>query len=180
MMSENHYFDDPDEGPSRETSHPRFRELAVDDFYYDCTDHFSPFGNDDGADTLYNLEDWYREGGRDAKVGSFLKNLIKEWDFGVPPKMLHADEAALEKWLGKDHMHETYLQAICNGYVAAAFGQLKITGQVNPGMRTDTLAAIDCQVRLNRYARKSNPQWEHADQNLARLLAMRGVLEAAS
>ena len=178
-MSANHYFDDPDEGISRETSHPRFRELAADDFFYDCTDDFSPFGNDDGADTLYNLEDWYREGGRDAKVASFLKNLIKEWDFGVPPKMLHADQAALEKWLAKEHMHEAYLQSICNAYIATAFGQLKVAGQVNAGMRADALAAIGCQVRLNQLARTSSPHWQHADQNLARLVTMRTVLEAA-
>lgn len=54
------YLDDPEEGLSRDTSPPRFVQLAADDFYYNGSDDFSPFGSDDAHDTLSALQDWYR------------------------------------------------------------------------------------------------------------------------
>lgn len=174
-----HYFDDPETGPARATCHPRFLELARDDFYYDCTDDFSPFGNDDGADTLYNLEDHYREGGTSDDVPGFIADLIDGWDFGVPPDMIQSDEAAIAGWLAQNEMHQHFLQSVCNAYVATAFGQLKITGKINPEICADALAALACQVRLNHLARAAQPDWPYAEQNLERLVAMRQVLEAA-
>ena len=56
------YFDDEEIGTDRKTSHPNFVEAFNDNFYYDCTDEEAPFGNDNGADTLYELEDYYRNG----------------------------------------------------------------------------------------------------------------------
>jgi uncharacterized protein YfeS len=50
-------FDDPEEGPSRDTSHPEFVRVCDDELFYDCTDDFAPSGNDDGADALGALED---------------------------------------------------------------------------------------------------------------------------
>jgi len=51
------YLDDPEEGLSRDTSHPRFVQLAADDFYYNGSDDFSPFGSDDAHDALSALQD---------------------------------------------------------------------------------------------------------------------------
>ncbi len=178
-MQADHYFDDPEEGLARATSHPRFQALAQDDFYYDCSDDFSPFGNDDGADVLAYLEDLYQEGGSDAQVPAFIADLIEGWDFGVPPKLIGADQAAVAAWLAEDHMHEAYLQGVCNAWVATAFGQLKITGKVLTEIRSGALAAIACQVRMNHLARTSHPDWTHADKNLERLALMRQVLEVA-
>src|SRR5258706_10296168 len=83
MMAAKLYYDDPEgEGPSRENSNPNFGKALTDEFYYDCTDEFSPFGNDDGADTLSTLEDWYRENGKLRKPVKFLKDLVEEnWGF---------------------------------------------------------------------------------------------------
>lgn len=178
-MSTDNYFDDPEEGLARQTSHPRFRALAQDDFYYDCGDDFSPFGNDDGADILSYLEELYQDGGTSDQVPVFIADLIEGWDFGVPPGLIEADEAALTAWLAQEHMHERYLQAVCNAHVATAFGQLKISGKILPEIRTGALASLTCQVRLNHLARTTHPDWTHAEENLGRLLAMHQVLEAA-
>lgn len=72
-MSTIQYFDDPEVGLARETSHPAFVRIATQDFYYDCGDDFSPFGNDDGSDTLAALEEWYQEqtGSKPAKALRF-------------------------------------------------------------------------------------------------------------
>ena len=172
------HFDDPEEGLARETSHPRFVQLAGEDFYYDQADDFSPFGNDDGSDTLAALEDWYRDEGGNGKVAGFLQEMLADWDFGVPASMHRADADVREKWLAEDDMHETYLQSECRARVATAFGQLKITGEVDPAMRDEALAAIACQLALNERARVRHPGWPHADENEARLTSMQAVLNA--
>lgn len=173
-----HHFDDPEEGLARETSHPRFVTLAADDFYYDQADDFSPFGSDDGNDTLSLLEDWYRDGGKNGKVAGFLKAMLADWDFGVPESMHRADADVRETWLAEEDMHETFLQSECRARVATAFGQLKITGEVDPAMRDEALAAIACQLALNERARVRHPGWPHADENEARLTSMQAVLNA--
>lgn len=170
------HFDDPEEGLARETSHPRFVQLAGEDFYYDVGDDFSPFGNDDGSDTLAALEDWYRDEGGNGKVAGFLQEMLADWDFGVPASMHRADADVREKWLAEDDMHETYLQSECRARVATAFGQLKIAGEIDADVRDEALAAIACQLALNERARTHYPDWPYADQNQSRLTAMREVL----
>lgn len=173
------HFDDPEEGLARKTSHPRFVQLAGEDFYYDVCDDFSPFGNDDGSDTLSALEDWYRDEGSNGKVAEFLEDMLADWDFGVPASMHRTDAEAREKWLAENDMHEIYLQSECRARVATAFGQLKIAGEVDPDMRDEALAAIACQLALNERARTHYPDWPYADQNQSRLGAMQAVLNAA-
>jgi uncharacterized protein YfeS len=176
-MQPSHYFDDPETGLSRETSHPRFVELAPEDFYYDCVDDFSPFGSDDGNDTLSALEEWYRDGGDDGQVSTFLNELLEDWDFGLPGNLIRADAEAIEKWLAIDDMHENYLQAECRARVATAFGQLKITGRIAPDILDESLAAIRCQLWINERARTHYPKWEFADEAHASLVKMQAVLK---
>ncbi|MFZ6643130.1 MolR family transcriptional regulator [Undibacterium sp. TC4M20W] len=173
-----YYFDDEEEGPARETSHPRFVELAPEDFYYDCTDDFSPFGSDDGYDTLAGLEEWYRDHGKKKPVVSaFLEELLDDWDFGLPDKLIRADAQVITEWLDEDKMHETYLHSECRARVATAFGQLKIAGQVDADILDEALAALRCQLWLNQRARIHYPQWQYADQELSRLTQMQSVLK---
>src|SRR4051794_5280264 len=75
------YIDDPDIGPDPTTSHPHFNKIMSKEFYLDCTDDFSPFGNDDGADTLYKLEDWYQETEGNADILEFMFDLIDGFGF---------------------------------------------------------------------------------------------------
>jgi len=175
-MDSLHYFDDPEEGLSRATTHPRFVELAREDFYYDCADDFSPFGSDDGNDTLASLEDWYREGGQDHQISDFLSELVNDWDFGLPAGLIRADSETIETWLGEDKMHETYLVSECRARVAVAFGQLKITGHVESEIVDEGLAAIRCQLWFNGRARIHYPNWKFADEDHERLIKMQTVL----
>ena len=133
-MSSPLYFDDPEIGLSRSTSHPAFVRVAAEDFYYDCGDDFSPFGNDDGSDTLAALEEWYQEqtGGKPAKTLRFLRQQLSDWDLPVPKDMLAHDDAAKAQWLANDDMNQSYLRSVCRAHVATAFAQLKIMGSIDP------------------------------------------------
>jgi uncharacterized protein YfeS len=172
------YFDDLNEGISRQKSHPRFIELASADFYYDCTDDFSPFGNDDGHDVLFSLEDWYRDGGLDTKIVQFLNHLLADWDLGVPKDLLLTNPEAIESWLSEDRMNETFLLSECRARLATAFGQLKITGEVDPRIVIEGLDSISCQLYMNERARRIYPDWKYADDNYQRLVQMQEVLKS--
>jgi uncharacterized protein YfeS len=174
-MPATYYFDDPEEGMSRETSHPRFLELATEDFYYDCCDDFSPFGNDDGADTLFCLQDWYQNGGQNSEGMQFLAEILSDWNLGVPCHLKPSNPDAAESWLSEGDMHENYLLSECHARVATAFGQLKITGNVDPQILNEGLSAISFQLWLNERARKIHPDWEYADENQSKLKNMQAV-----
>ena len=70
------YLDDEETGLSRETSHPNFTEHFSEEFYYDCVDDESPFGNDNGADTLYELEDLFKSGDYEGKILGLPKKIV--------------------------------------------------------------------------------------------------------
>jgi uncharacterized protein YfeS len=171
------YYDNEDIGVSRETSHPNFVALAPEDFYYDATDDFGPFGSDDGNDTLSGLEEWYQDGGKDAKVMGYLKELLDGWDFGLPKNVLSAEPEILEAWLAQDDMNERYLQGECRARMATAFGQLKIAGIVIPKCRDEALEAIRLQLWMNERAVTKYPDWAHGTQERSKLLIMQLALQ---
>lgn len=175
------YFDDPEEGLSRSSSHPAFVRVAPEDFYYDCADDFSPFGSDDGNDTLAALQDWYQEHTDERPlVMDFLREHLDDWDLPVPEDLLMRDEAARAQWLAEDTMHDRYLLSVCRATVAMAFGQLKITGAIDDDVRQQAMQALACQQWLNQLARQQHPDWGHADEESQRLRQMRQALARAA
>jgi len=175
-MTQKLYFDDPDVGPARETSHPRFIAFAPDEFYYDCTDEFSPFGNDDGADTLAGLEEWYQEGG-EGSVANFLSDFLEGWSLPVPREELKHDTAFREVWLSRDHMNERYWAGECRAALAAAFGQLKIAGEIEPAVRAEGLAALANLLWLNARASELQGNDEALAHEKARFETMQVALQ---
>jgi len=122
------YYDDPEIGLCKKSSHPTFVKVASDDFYYNCCDDFSPFGNDAGSDTLARLEDWFKDGGRPHAIIRFLRDVIDEWALGVPDNIDRKTDKGLNTWLNKNDMNGKYLTSECRLRVVVAFGQLKICG----------------------------------------------------
>jgi uncharacterized protein YfeS len=143
MATNKLYFDDAEgEGPSRETSHPNFVTTLTEEFYYDCTDEFSPFGNDDGADTLESLEEWYQENGDLKKPLKFLKELIEEnWGFETKYMKLTDKEKILKINSEKEFMFDT----IDHSIVATAFGQYKIEGTLGSDLKDLANLALERQ-----------------------------------
>ncbi|NHZ64473.1 MolR family transcriptional regulator [Massilia genomosp. 1] len=171
------YYFDHDEGMNRDNCHPRYAKLAPDDFYYDGCNDFSPFGSDAGHDTLSALQDWYQHGGRNREIASFVRGLFEEWDYPVPDNIWRAEPAEIEPWLALEPVNECFLTDEWRVRVAAAFGQLRISGEIEPGMLDEALLALRCQCWYNERARVVNPEWEYADIEKEHLLAMQAVLE---
>tara|TARA_R110002049_G_scaffold87327_8_gene221423 strand:+ start:88 stop:594 length:507 start_codon:yes stop_codon:yes gene_type:complete len=143
----NYYFDTED-GPTRETSHPNFVSAMTSDFYYDCTDEFSPFGNDDGADLLYNLEDWYREKRLIRNTAKWMFNQIDEMGFEYKSK--DCSELMDLKTINEIQEKDNYLiLSMDNSIIATGFGQIKITGKIDTKIKFLTLKALDRQILVN-------------------------------
>ncbi|MCC4104747.1 hypothetical protein [Serratia ureilytica] len=174
------YYDDREKGLTRETSSPRFVSLASDDFYYSESDDFSPFGNDDGNDTLRALEIWYRGVEDDEGILDFLERHLSGWGLGVPWGRIGSDIKARESWLDEEKVREVYFRSECRAIIAAAFGQLKIAGHINVELLRRAMTAISDQLWMNTRARARYPNWSYAKQDKERLEQMLSVLSKIS
>ena len=149
MSEQKFYFDSPDGGVlARETSHPHFTTNMTAAFYYDCTNDFSPFGNDDGADLLAKLEEFYQETKGKDSITKWLFDTIDGFGFkyasvGCSTIM---DEPTLQHLQEEDPL---YLECMNNAIIAAAFGQIKITGQVDNALKELAAMAIKRQLLMN-------------------------------
>ena len=170
-----YYFDDEEEGLTRETSHSFFVEHATADFYYDCGDEFSPFGNDSGADTLFNLQDWYRERSAGEKALTFLKQQIRDWGFDT-------DYLAITEPLQLDAVAakmEDFTNEIDKAVVATVFGQFKIAGECDKAMLPIAAAAFWRQrYRAKKAQARELDPGEQAAEYLARLEILEADLQA--
>ena len=143
------YFDDPEgDALDPKTSHPNFVKNMTEEFYYDCTDDFSPFGNDDGSDLLYSLEEWYQEG---KGKGNILKWLFQTIDgYGCKYASEGCSQILDEAQLQQVKEEDPYLfEMMDRSIIAAAFGQYKITGQIAKQLKELALIALKRQLILN-------------------------------
>lgn len=149
MFGKKFYYDDPEgDALAKETSHPKFVENMTAEFYYDCTYDFSPFGNDHGADLLFNLEEFYQET-KGKGILKWLFNTIDEYGFKYTSedcsKIL--DEPTIKQLQNED---PHFINCMNNTIIAAAFGQIKISGEVDNELKDLARTAIQRQLVLNR------------------------------
>ena len=136
------YFDDEEVGIDRKTSHPNFVEAFSNDFYYDCTYDEAPFGNDNGADTLYELEDYYKNGNYDEKISLFPKRIVMDiWDLDYI-EYESFDKKVIQELLNNNNFS---LFATDQVNVAVALGEIKITGKIDPELKKMALNAVKRQ-----------------------------------
>lgn len=171
-----YYFDDEEEGLARETSHPFFVEHASEEFYFDCTDDFSPFGNDSGSDTLSSLEEWYKERTAGAKAATFLRNLSTN-DWGFDASYLDVTDLTQLDAMSRDE--QSLNSEIDKAVIATAFGQFKIAGQADKAiLRMATDAFRRQRFEAEKAGKRESHPWEYAEQFLARLDIMEADLAA--
>ena len=132
------YFDDEEVGLHPLTSHPNYRKHFSDDLYYDCGDEEAPFGSDEGNDTLYHIGEDIRKG-KAVDFVSFPQKLVEEyWDMTyLPPD--DTSRKSVEALVKSDEMNLTQSDMVT---YAVAFAQIKITGRLNPALKTAALNAM--------------------------------------
>jgi uncharacterized protein YfeS len=169
------YFDDVEQGLARETSHPVFVKTCAGELFYDQGDEFAPFGGDAGNDTLRSLEDWLRAK-RPKKVRAFIDHLLEDWGFTLPD-LLETRASEVNEWLADPEL-AIYVPEVDQLLIAAAFGQLKITGSVEPDVLELAVAAAAREKLVTAHGRRKNPGWAHADEKEAADASIRKALTA--
>src|SRR5262249_51844043 len=125
---------------SRESSHPKCASVLTDDFYWDCCDQNSPFGNDTGADTLALFRDWRASHPASDPI-MFLDELLAAWEV-TNDFWDVAEPTQVRKLLADDRFSfDTRDDAI----IALAFAQLVLEGKVTPETKRRGLLAIGRQ-----------------------------------
>ncbi len=155
------YFDDEEYGLNPLTSHPLFRQYFADeDTYYNECDEETPFGNDNGADTFYSLQEAFRKAR--PKLLDFARHVIeKEWEFEFSPPVVQQSDADLKAQAEQDFDGmdgASVLLANDQTTLAAILGAIKISGRVDS--RADINAAIAAAERIDRIAQLL--QWADA------------------
>jgi uncharacterized protein YfeS len=150
MPTQKLYFSDKkeeEEALKLENVHPNFLDLLRSIFYYDCTDEFSPFGNDDGFDQLYHLEDWYRDKKGENNIIKWLYKTINAFGFKITSE---AGSKILEPEILDqfEDVDPDFLKCMDNTIIATAFGQFKISGQLDAEVKALALIALKRQKML--------------------------------
>ena len=127
-----YYFEDEEYGHHPLTSHPNFRQYFADEIYYDCGDEEAPFGSDEGADALAMLAEMLRKKPtvNFADLPRWLMD--DEWELGYYPPDAPYDEDDAESSFYSDQVT-----------LAFAFGQIKITGEIDPDLARQALGSLE-------------------------------------
>jgi len=119
-----------------EDFHPKSREILDDPFFWECSNEFSPNGNDTGADLLGDYRSWLKKN-KDGKPMQFLETLVKRWGY-------------------KD-IEEVDDDLRGEAAIGLAFADLKLRAVCDQNVRQFALDAIGRQ----RAQALSDVEWEH-------------------
>jgi uncharacterized protein YfeS len=136
-----------------EDFHPRAKTILDDPFFWDCTDDFSPNGNDTGADLLEGYRDWLKKH-KDGHPAKFIEVLAKRWGYNGHTDM---DEEVRDE-----------------ADVALAYADVKLRGFCDAQARQSGLDAIKNQRRIANEA----IDWPHRQERLQALDRLEAKLVA--
>ena len=149
------YFDCDNAGISRVTSNPEFRKYCSAEFYYDCGNEYAPFGNDNGNDTYFYMQDWMRSQPL-ARSGEYAESILY-WRWKMPYIAPTASRCITDEELLK------IAESDCGGFsgadimrisdqvtIAAVIAKFKIIGNIERYEIFQAFRSLDRMERLCR------------------------------
>lgn len=132
------YIDSEEYGLHPKTSHPRFAEHFSDEIYHSEGDEETPFGSDEGNDTLSFIFEAIRKRPNFDFSGFPRKLIEQDWDMEyIPVNTLDVDEV---KRMAADKEMDMIQSDIVT--YATAFAQIKITGSISSELKERGIKAI--------------------------------------
>lgn len=134
------YIDDEEVGLHPKTSHPKFAEHFTDELYYDCVDEETPFGSDEGSDTLAFIGEEIRKD-KDFSFECYPQRLVEcEWEMRYIPVDSLDSEKIKEMAADEDSERDMWQSDAVT--LATAFAQIKITGKITQSLKERAIKAI--------------------------------------
>ena len=157
--------------PDRKTAHPAAVKLLPEEFFWDICDDNSPFGNDDGADTLATLTRYVNSGG--SNLINFLDDLFSGW--GVANRNLDLTTMDELEAAAKQGDIEMIVSMRDNAIIASAFGQFLIQGKIDHQLKSLAMKAMK-----RRQLPTSIQLWTDPNERTERLKLMEERLQQIS
>lgn len=164
-------MDDHDPFNEPELAHSRARELMPDEFFWDCTDEWAPFGSDEGATAYYEWRSWRSENPSRPIVDCFswiLEGRLDEFN-----EALHSDEQITKDLKNPDEafMADSYdMFTLDTTIIGTGFGQLMDEGKIDPDAKRYIAISIERQL---------NDQVCEDEERREILLALKRALDVA-
>lgn len=154
---------------SPDAAHPKAAQLLKDEFFWDCVDENTPFGNDTGADTLKFFRAWRKEHPC-ANASEFLGEILGEV-FEVPDAHWNVIEPVQVQALLDESDDDVCVRD--DTLIAVAFGQIVLEGKVDAEIKRRALLALQRQSLPVVIKHRG---WVDPQGRIERLRRMREVL----
>ncbi|MEM6844704.1 MAG: WGR domain-containing protein [Bacteroidota bacterium] len=149
------YLDDEEIGPHPLTSHPEFRENFKADFYYSCFDEETPFGSDEGSDTLAQIAEDLRKV-KTIDFTTFPEKILETYWGMIYLPAEDISRKAVENLVKTDKLNLIQSDMVT---FATAFAQIKITGQIDKRLK---ILALNAMKRIEIVAELL--EWNTSDE----------------
>jgi uncharacterized protein YfeS len=122
-------------------AHPKAQRALTSTFFWSCIDDNTPFGNDNGADTLSFYRDWRPTHASEATI-HFVTALLKDWGVASTQWDVTAPEQ-IARLIVEDEFSFTHRDDVI---IALAFGQIVLEGRVDADIKERALVALQRQA----------------------------------
>ncbi|MEP6901022.1 MAG: hypothetical protein ABJA66_04685 [Actinomycetota bacterium] len=123
-----------------ENANSKAVEILKEEFFWDITDDISPFGKDDGWDTLMSYRDWRLENANE-NANIFLDEFLDGWGVNNDNWNIQTEVEIKNEF----HSDEFSLLARDNVIIALAFAQIVIDGIIDNEIKQKAIWAIERQ-----------------------------------
>ncbi|WP_224999986.1 hypothetical protein [Cesiribacter sp. SM1] len=130
--------------PDYEHAHPNAKALMTDDFLWSPLEPSSPFGNDDGADAVWQFYEW-RKNNQNTRAKEFIPFLLTEWNYKTYD-YTQVDTVAIKEFIVSGNIGDRLYMGIDDVIIATGFGQLIMEGKIDADLKSLTLIALNRQL----------------------------------
>jgi uncharacterized protein YfeS len=130
--------------PDFKKAHPNAKVLMKDEFLWSPIEVSSPFGNDDGADAIYDFHNW-RKQNADKNPMIFIEKLLGDWNYKTY-NYYKIDTVEIRYFINSYDIGDRVYLGIDDVIISVAFGQLILEGKIDKDLKTLALTALNRQM----------------------------------
>ncbi|MDJ1469045.1 hypothetical protein QNI19_04710 [Cytophagaceae bacterium DM2B3-1] len=139
----------------KEIAHPNALQVLKEDFFWDTSDEFAPFGSDEGSDAFSHFYEWKKEH-PDIDAIEYIRELLIK-DIGIDSSDLEYIDANSIP----EEVRSVIIEEIDFELIAICFGQILLTATID--CETKRLTQIVIKRQLSNYVLE---YWSYGDLHL--------------